>query len=41
MTADRPSREGYIWSRVPLTASNWEVLHPLAFPSSLRRSPNR
>lgn len=25
LTADRPSREGYIWSRVPLTATNWEI----------------
>lgn len=25
LTADRPSRMGYIWSRVPLTATNWEI----------------
>lgn len=25
LTADRPSRMGYVWSRVPLTATNWEV----------------
>ncbi|KFY88722.1 hypothetical protein V498_06684, partial [Pseudogymnoascus sp. VKM F-4517 (FW-2822)] len=24
LTSDRPSREGHIWSRVPLTATNWE-----------------
>lgn len=25
LTPDRPSREGWIFSRVPLTATNWEV----------------
>ncbi|OBT68159.1 hypothetical protein VE03_02328 [Pseudogymnoascus sp. 23342-1-I1] len=25
LTSDRPSREGWIWSRVPLTATNWEI----------------
>ncbi len=25
LTADKPSRAGYIFSRVPLTATNWEV----------------
>ncbi|KFX88073.1 hypothetical protein O988_09161 [Pseudogymnoascus sp. VKM F-3808] len=25
LTSDRPSRDGWIWSRVPLTATNWEI----------------
>ena len=25
MTSDRPSQTGWLWSRVPLTATNWEV----------------
>lgn len=25
LTSDRPSQTGYLWSRVPLTATNWEV----------------
>ena len=25
LTSDRPSQEGWIFSRVPLTATNWEV----------------
>jgi len=26
LTSDRPSQEGWIFSRVPLTATNWEIL---------------
>jgi mannose-binding lectin 2 len=25
LTADKPSRDGWVFSRVPLTATNWEV----------------
>ena len=25
MTSDRPSQTGWLWSRVPLTATNWEI----------------
>jgi mannose-binding lectin 2 len=25
LTSDRPSQTGYLWSRVPLTATNWEI----------------
>lgn len=32
LTSDRPSREGWIWSRVPLTATNWEVCMLNSFP---------
>ena len=30
LTADRPSQAGWIFSRVPLTATNWEVYTALS-----------
>lgn len=25
LTSDRPTQSGWVWSRLPLTATNWEV----------------
>lgn len=28
LSSDKPSRDGWLFSRVPLTATNWEVRRP-------------
>jgi mannose-binding lectin 2 len=28
LSSDKPSRDGWLFSRVPLTATNWEVRWP-------------
>lgn len=37
LTSDRQGQEGWIFSRVPLTATNWEVYYPIK-PLTLTQS---